>query len=325
MPVVTKTEKLNFLRSIFGQLYTGRDGKNVAALCPACRARGNSNSCGTKKKLIIQLDTDESHCWVCGWSSRSLLSLIRKFGSLEQFREYKERFVGTTTASADEFFTEQQKNVDLPVDFKLVVLASSRDPDANAVRRYLKSRNVDESDIWRYRLGVSNESKWARRVMIPSFMKSGALNYYIGRAIDRNVRPKYDNVDAKKTDIVFNDINIDWTKPLTVCEGPFDVFKAGENATCLLGSELNESHILFDSIVTHNTPIVLSLDDDMTDKTERIARKLIEYDVNVRIVDLNGHHDPGSMSKEEFKMLIDNAGEWSWNSSLKRRLNSLAV
>lgn len=324
MAIVTSTEKIAFLRSVFGPVYVGRDGKNVAVKCPVCLAQDASRASSTKKKLIIRLDDDAAHCWVCGWSSKSLSGLVLKYGGREAFNEYKERFKPSAQAPLDMGSTEVH-HVSLPKDFKLVVLASKKDPDANAVRRYLESRRVEDRDIWFYRIGVSDEPRWRRRPIIPSFTSSGQLNYFVARSLRKNAVPKYDNVDVPKSDVVFNELNISWDKPLVVCEGPFDMFKCGDNSTCLLGAELNEGHALFDRIIENSTPVLLALDDDMKEKSQRVARRLAGYDVDVKVVDLAGHHDPGSMSKREFAQCRDSASQWTWDVSFKDRVRSIAA
>ena len=44
---------------------------------------------------------------------------------------------------------------------------------------------------------------------------------------------------------LFNEITLDWKKPITLVEGPVEIFNAGDNSTCILGSSLNENYILF--------------------------------------------------------------------------------
>ena len=60
-----------------------------------------------------------------------------------------------------------------------------------------------------------------RRVIIPSFDSEGFLNYFTARAIDESTR-KYVNPKVKRTDIIFNELNVDWKKELVIVEGPFD-------------------------------------------------------------------------------------------------------
>ena len=73
--MISTSEKASFLRKVFGPLELSRDKINVAVKCPAC-----SKTSG-KKKLVIRLDDDRYHCWVCGIKGRNLLSLIKKYAS----------------------------------------------------------------------------------------------------------------------------------------------------------------------------------------------------------------------------------------------------
>jgi hypothetical protein len=322
--VISVTEKIEFIQSVFGAVRVGHDGLNVAAKCPQCVFKDPLKKTSTKKKLIIRVDNDICHCWVCGYSSRSLAPLIAKFGTREQLHEYKTRFRVDEVYTYEKEEATEKQILKLPDDFKLIVLASQSDPTVRSIQRYLKTRMIEDRDIWFYRLGISFEPKWRRRVIIPSFSSKGELNYYVGRTIDERVIPKYDNVAVPKTEIIFNEFNIRWDKTLVISEGPFDMLKCGDNATCLLGSELSEEHKLFEKIILNSTPVVLSLDSDMSDKTERMCRMLKEYDIDVKIVDLEGHHDPGEMTKKQFKFALESATPWEWNSSFRSRLRALA-
>ena len=67
--------------------------------------------------------------------------------------------------------------------------------------------------------------------------------------------------------IIFNELNIDWSKELTIVEGPLDLIKTNDNATCLLGSSLTEDMLLFQKIVANKTNIKLALDSDIFSKS----------------------------------------------------------
>jgi hypothetical protein len=182
---------------------------------------------------------------------------------------------------------------------------------------------MTEHDLWYYRFGVSEEKRWYRRVIVPSFDALGNLNYFTARAIDKNRKPKYDNPDSDKTSIVFNEICVDWTSRLVLCEGPFDYVKCGENAVPLLGSDLNESSLLFNMITAHATPVALALDTDMkSTKTIEAAKKLLEYGISVDVVDLGGVPDPGTMTKRQFAAVLDAAKPFSWSSAFTTRLEA---
>jgi hypothetical protein len=317
--VFSISDKLLFIESVFGKGRLAGNGKNFDVRCPIC-----APSDVTKKKLAIKTDDDRCHCWVCGFKARNLVPLIRKYGTPGQLAKYKE-VLGIADGGTGELVTGEkveEQRLELPKDFCLLPLANPNDPDVKATWRYLFGRGLTEKDAWYFKFGISNEPRWKRRVIMPSFNFKGELNYFTARAIDKDRRPKYDNPEVDKNPVIFNEINIDWTKRLALVEGPFDLVKCPDNTTALLGSDLDERHELFNRILLNNTPVALALDGDMWDrKTPKIAKKLQEYDVDVQIVDVRPWGDPGSMSRAEFEIALKEARYLDWNDNFLIKLN----
>jgi hypothetical protein len=316
--ITSLSEKVKFIESIFGVGKLARNGKNIDVKCPICAPKDP-----TKKKLAILVEDDKNHCWTCGWRAHTLAPLIRKFAGLERLAEYRDKFMPESERNRRCFIIDvpEQKKVELPLDFKLLVTAPN-EPDARAAWRYVIDRGLTEHDLWYFKLGISDDVRWKRRIIVPSFDVEGHLNYFVARAIDRNRRPKYDNSDFDKTSIIFNEINVDWSKRLVICEGTFDMFKCGDNVVPLLGSDLNEQSSLFNSILVHGTPIAIALDGDMWEtKTLKAAKKLADYDIDVVLIDTRFYGDPGSMTKEQFRASLLSAKQFDWSSSFMTRLN----
>jgi DNA primase len=161
---------------------------------------------------------------------------------------------------------------------------------------------------------------------MPSFDSQGNLNYFVARAVDKDKKPKYDNPDVDKNPIIFNEISLDWSKRLVLCEGPFDLVKCPENSTALLGSDLDERHELFNRILLHGTPIALSLDGDMWNKkTPKIVQKLEEYNIDVVVVDVRPWGDPGAMTKTEFEKALFEARPMEWSDIFAGRLQKAST
>ena len=315
--LVSLTEKIKFIESVFGTGFLASNGKNFGVRCPFCAPKDVN-----KRKLVIRIDDDLNHCWTCGFKARTLAPLIRKFGTQEQLRHYRERIMPVEARSSALDDKDVVEKLRLPHDFKILPHAPANDPDVKAAWSYLFSRNVSLHDVWYYKLGVSNDPRWKRRIIMPSFDDAGDLNFYVGRSIDTgDRRPKYDNPDCDKLPIVFNELNVDWSSRLVICEGPFDLMKCGENAVPLLGSDLNEQSRLFNQVLVNNTPVALALDGDMwRTKTPKIAKKFAEYDIDTVVVDMREHGDPGSMSKKDFKALVDEAKPLTWEGNFMERL-----
>ena len=311
------TDKLKFYESIFGRGRISGNGLNFDVRCPICAPTDP-----TKKKLAIRTTDDANHCWVCGWKARSLAPLIRKYGTQEHLNLYQEltgQGTGTNLITAD---VDRVEKIELPKDFRLLTLADESDPDVKAAWRYICSRGLTDRDAWYFKFGVSDEPRWKRRILMPSFDSAGELNYFAARAIDKNKKPKYDNPDVDKNPIVFNEINLDWTKRLVLCEGPFDLVKCPENSTALLGSDLDERHEIFNKILLHGTPVALALDGDMWGKkTPKIVKKLQEYDIDVIVVDVRPWGDPGNMTKAEFIDALSIAKPLFWEDRFLTKLD----
>ena len=311
------TDKLKFYESIFGRGRISGNGLNFDVRCPICAPADP-----TKKKLAIRTTDDACHCWVCGWKARSLAPLLRKYGTQEHLNVYREL---TGQGGRSDLVTaevEKVQKIELPKDFRLLTLASEMDPDVKAAWRYVYSRGLTDRDAWYFKFGVSDEQRWKRRVIMPSFDSNGELNYFVARAVDKDKKPKYDNPDVDKNPVVFNEINLDWNKRLVLCEGPFDMVKCPENSTALLGSDLDERHEVFNKILLHGTPVALALDGDMWQKkTPRIVKKLQEYNVDVLVVDVRPWGDPGNMSKAEFEKALSEAKPLFWEDRFLTKLD----
>ena len=314
------TKSLDFVKAVFGNGIVDQSRTNIAVECPDC-GKGSG-----KKKLSINLENWQCHCWVCGLKSKNLTFVLRKYFNKHILEFYTENFSINTTfqeqnLSDDNLFF---KNLILPENFvTLVEQKQSRDPDVRACLNYLKSRALSEEVLWRFRLGTCTQGRFRRRVIFPSFDKTGMLNYYVARAIDEDARPKYLNSPNKKTEIIFNEIDIDWSTPVTLVEGPFDLISAGDNALCLLGSEITKNSKMFNRLITHQTPVYLALDADMEAKSFKIAQFLESYCCEVYIVKLGKFSDVGEMSKSQFEKVKFNAKRFNKQAFLSWKIKAL--
>ena len=309
----TFTSKIEFIKKCFGNVNIARDGINVATRCPSCKSN-------KKKKFSIDTETWRCHCWVCGIKGRNPHGIIKKYSSRDLAIEFNTRFLGNRLNNHEE---SKEESLSLPKNFiPLCSNINSRDPDIKDCLAYLFKRGLTKRDLWYFKLGSVKSGALRRRVIIPSFDFEGVLNYYAARSIDDSFL-KYINSKSKKSEIIFNEINIDWNSELTIVEGPFDMFRCNFNTTCLLGSSLSLDSYLFKRIASNKTPILLCLDADMKTKSAKIADILISYGCNVRILDMSGFSDVGEMSRHEFILKSKAASYWNLNDSLKSKISNL--
>jgi hypothetical protein len=314
-------DKVSFLNKVFGTCVIGNDGLNVAVCCPNrnCGSYGSS----AKKKLVIRADTDNYHCWVCDIKGRNLNSLLRKH-SPQHIHEYREKFLAKSGGISIELPEEQEIVVNVPQGFKLLATSlKCRDPDIRDTIRYLRNRGLTNRDLWYFKMGTCTQGRYRRRVILPSFDADGDLNYFVARTIDSGAGMKYLNAKVPKKNVIFNEININWKQELTLVEGPFDLVKCDDNATCLLGSHFSEDYALFHEIIKHSTPVILALDPDARGKTQAYAKKLSSYGISVRILSHGAFNDVGEMSKLDFIEAKQRAKRWESDDRLYHLISTI--
>ena len=166
-------------------------------------------------------------------------------------------------------------------------------------RNYLRSRGLTKKDIVRWKIGYCDSGKYAGHVVVPSFGLSGYCNYFVARSCTGSWR-KYLNPSVSRN-IIFNHLYLDFDTDLVIVEGVFDAIVAGPNSVPLLGSTLREASALFQEIVKNDTPIYIALDSDAEKKSNKLIKDLLQYGIEISIIDINPYSDVGEMSKEEFE------------------------
>ncbi len=309
------------LRRAFGPGDLSRDGSDMQLSCPSCKKKEGK----AKKKLSVRLEDGVFHCWVCGYKGQNVEHLFKKFASsfLEEARSL--RFTKNENTHRDEQdVPDEHQEVQVPPGF--ILLAShteSLDPDVREAVRYCLDRGLTLRDLWYFKLGTCTSGSLRRRVIFPSFDAEGQHNYFTARSIDPAKTMKYINAKVPKKVVIFNEINIDWTRELNLVEGPFDLTKAGNNSTCLLGSHLSHDSALAQSIIRHRTPVLLALDPDAREKSHNIAKMLYSYGVRVRTVNVAAGRDVGDMSKSEFSELLKTASVWERDNRLLHLISNI--
>lgn len=329
----TQGQFIDFCKKVFG-FYRLTNGKsNIEVVCPICKRlkEKHSSRIYTNKKLSIHVDDHILHCWVCGYKSKNLIHLLKKYYP-NHLQYYLDKFVSAEVLEvynkhSQQFLTKAQTQVKLPNDF--ILLANSTEDTSsmiNAARNYLKARRADSEDmLWYWRLGVTKSiTEPCGRLVVPSFDPNGILNYYSARALQDNILPKYSNPEVLRENIIFNELNIDWSNELILVEGVFDLMRCPENATALLGTDLPSHFLLFQKIVEHQTPIVLALDPEAQKKSYEIAKRLLEFDIKVKVVELlPNQEDVGSLTKNQFNERLQNAKIFNKEFFLRSKINSI--
>ena len=261
--------------------------------CPFCKHH--------KKKLSVNLLTNNYKCWVCDIRGTNVRRLLKTRLSYSQLYEWDKMNNVVDLGQLDSNIFQDKAEiakeiVDLPKEF--TSLANKNPPITSRIAlKYLYDRGLTKEDIVLWKIGFCSSGEYAGRIIVPSFDLNGNCDYFVARGYGKQY-PKYMNPNVSK-DIVFNELFIDWNKDIILVEGVFDAMKA-KNAIPLLGSTLNQKSNLFKKIVYYEPDVYIALDPDAEKKASQLIENLIQYDLNLYKIDVSGFGDVGEMTKEEF-------------------------
>lgn len=313
---MSSREKLEILKDILNFSHISRD--EGLFYCPACKHH--------KPKMSINLEKNVYKCWICDTRGKDIWRLVRKYGDSSSRRKWKhfEDQVDINGSIYESIFGTNElakQLLELPDEF--VSLANKKQPiGSNLPNRYLKGRGITEKDIIKWKIGYCSRGEYKNRIIVPSFDKDGDVNYFVSRTYSGDWM-KYKNPEVSK-DIIFNELNVDWSDKIFLVEGIFDAIKAGTDAVPLLGSTLSEGSKLFQKIVENDTAVYLALDADAEKKSMRIIKSLLQHGIEVYKVDVgSSESDVGDMDAEHFAEAARGAVQYTSEKHFEKVLKGI--
>lgn len=270
--------------------------------CPKCKHY--------KKKLSLNFERNVYKCWVCEptFSGNDISNLIRLYGTYEQLKTYKS-YLHSNNSLLTELLAVKKKKITTSIPDEYIFLLNEVDKD---IYSFLKNREITREDIFKWKIGFAKKGKYYKRAIFPSFNEYGECNYFVARATKEDFKiPYLIPDDVSKNDIIFNELNIDWTKPIYLTEGVFDAIKLGDNAIPLLGKTLSPNSLLLQKLYLYNPPIKLCLDSDLTKKgivnrSIAIAELLMKYGIeDITIIDPFPWKDFGEIPRSEIQSVLE--------------------
>lgn len=306
-----ETEKNSILTTLLG---TGwQNGKETLYKCPKCKHH--------KKKLSVNIEKNVFKCWVCDYSGKNISKLVKLVNP--EFLVQWGVFDGPDLTSSfdihaafDDVLPAQNK-LELPDSYQIL----KRDKSCSKPLRYLWSRGLSFLDALRWKIGYCNSGEFSGRVVIPSFDRTGELNYFVARSITKKLWPKYKNPIGNK-DIVFNEYMINWKEPVVLVEGVFDSIKT-HNSIPILGSTLKENSRLINTLNKERPKVILALDADAYDKSLKIYKLLSEIDLDVKFLKMGDKRDLGDMKRNEVKNLMNTVTDINSDNYLLYEINKI--
>lgn len=316
--IVTNGHKIKTLQKYFRKGDISRNDEQMSFLCPICKPADKN-----KRKLSVRLSDGWYHCWVCGLAGKSFYSLFKKTFP-RAFDDPDLFFVDKREGEIHQPIPIQEDlEIKLPDHCVLLGADDLRDPDINCVAEYLKNRGLSRGDILRWRICAAREGSMKRKAIIPSFDEMGSLNYFVARTIDEK-GIKYSNAKRHRTEIIFNEIDIDWRKPVILVEGVFDAMKCPENTIPVLGSSLPKESLLFRKLWQNECKVTVAFDPDLKEKSHRTCELLSKAGLEVSQVWAPDGKDFGCMTKKEVTQVLSSAIPWKKESKIFFKIRNIS-
>ena len=306
-------EKIKILESFLGAPYKIKE--EFLFRCPKCDHH--------KKKLSVNIAKDVFKCWICDYSGKTIKTLIKRFAKSEDYSRWAELSGEIEIRDFDLLFSpkEEKKREQLNLPDSFISLTNRSLPaSAKLAIEYLAQRGIDKGKIKKHKIGYCPSGRYRDRVIIPSFDSEGFLNYFVSRAY-KGSGAKYINPPTTK-DVIFGELNIDWTRDIVIVEGVFDSIEV-ENSIPILGSTVRENSLLFKRIVESGVGVYVALDPDAALKSYAITKLFDSYGVRVKQVKLTGDSDISELGSEGFKLLKNQSNFLDKNDYLLYKISTL--
>jgi len=307
-----KSVIVNILDEILG-VGTSLKGNEQAHYCPFCHHH--------KKKLQINLDTQQWHCWVCDAKGRKIQTLLRKLqvdsSKIKKIYEiYGDDYIVSTTST-----DEEKVELRLPSEFKsLLDIPKGLNPLYRKVKQYVEDRGITQEDIIRYNLGYCDSGIYSNRIIIPSYDRDNRLNYFIARSVFDEEKFKYKNPPISKNVTIFEN-QINWKEPITLTEGVFDAMAVKRNAIPLLGKFIPKT--LMDSIYKNGVKkISILLDKDAQDQALYYVNYFMNNGITVTNI-LPTEKDASEMGFSQINKKLKNTESTEFSDIISQKLSTL--
>lgn len=233
--------------------------------CPECddgKHKGN---------LEVNYGLCKYKCWSCKELNNmygNLSELIKKYGSKEDYKKYL--LIKPVEGDKRERIIPE-RILEVPDGLRLVS-DNHDDLKVGKIKTYLNDRGIYDQIIEKFKICYTNIGKYNNRVIIPTYDSDGKMEYFVSRAFEKWLKPKYLNPDVDKDTVIFFEQHINWDATIYLVEGVFDAIVI-PNAIPLLGKFISEK--LFMKLQEKaKADIVVLLDGDAHDDAKELYIKL---------------------------------------------------
>ena len=313
--MLSQRDKLTIISILNDTLGVGSSlkGDEQAHHCPFCHHH--------KKKLQVNLETQQWHCWVCDAKGKRIQGLLKKLHVDSHKLKKVYEIYGDDYVIYSNDSEEEKIELRLPTEFKsLLETPKGINPTFRKVKYYADNRGITTEDIIRYNIGYCDSGLYNGRIIIPSYDSDNKLNYFIARSVFEDEPYKYKNPPVSKNVIMFEN-QINWNEPITIVEGAFDAMAVKRNAIPILGKFIPKK--LMDSIYKKEVKhINILLDKDAQQQALNYVVQLGNQGIEVRNI-IPSDKDAGEMGFSRVNQILKESTETDFSDVIKQKLFNL--
>jgi DNA primase len=307
-----KQQVINILDDVLGP-GTSLKGDEQAHYCPFCHHH--------KKKLQVNIVTQQWHCWVCDAKGKRINRLLKRLHvdsrKLQKLYEiYGDDYVVYSNDS-----DEEKIELRLPKEFQsLLKEPKGVNPLFRKVKEYAEKRGITREDIIRYNIGYCDGGLYSNRIIIPSYDSDNRLNYFIARSVFDEEKFKYKNPPVSKNVIMFEN-QINWNEPITLVEGVFDAMAVKRNAIPILGKFIPKKLMenIYDKSVKN---INILLDKDAQEQALYYTVQFQNQGITTRNI-IPSDKDAGEMGFLQVNKILKNTKQTQFGDIISQKLAGL--
>lgn len=275
--------------------------------CPFCEHKN--------KKLSINLEKNVWKCWICDTRGKNISYLVKRFvpDLIENWSLYDKSIITDnledTVISIFEGKNSKEKvfeetPVYLPYQFKKFSQFKTT-YERLAYKYLINDRKLDNQDIFDYTLGFCEYGDYKGYIIIPSFNEHGKINNFIARLFTDDIKEKYTGPPIKKNNVIFNELYVDFNKPILLVEGFFDLVGSGhDNCIPLLGSLLSKESKLYHKLAENKPEVTICLDRDAIEKQQSVLETLKDVIPDLYYIELEDDRDISDLGKDKFQEIL---------------------
>lgn len=226
-------------------------GNRFRSRCPLC---GDSKKSLSKKRFTLTYFNPEKiywHCYNCDKKGKDFLSLycaltgMTKIEAINKFRKFDSDKV-KKLLKPEEKQIPIEEEIKATTDFSYILddcLSESDSPDG--IKQKILKQKLLEFKVQRKikdNLYVAYKGIFSNRIIIPVF-ESNKLLYFQGRAVSKEIIPKYLNPSFNKSSFIYNKENFDKEKSIIVTEGLLDAMSIGNQGCCCFGASVSDGFL----------------------------------------------------------------------------------